>query len=121
MLESSCDELLAQLASLGARMLGRSLAGSSRAIRASAMAKLGDPWAAVMAEASAQSLSADERAAAAALLSTRFSPAPCAPIDRLRAVGVLVWRRELLEENPASVALVAGRLPAALGRVLLGW
>ena len=91
----SFDDLLAEVTRLGAHTVGQSLAGSAPAIRARAMASVGEPWA-------------------------LRGEAPRTPIERLRQVGILALRAELQAEHSTSIAMVAGRLPANLGRMLLG-
>ena len=43
------------------------------------------------------------------------------PCERLLHIGLAVLKSDLAAEHPGSVYRVAGRLPAALGRPMIGW
>ncbi|MBN2575820.1 MAG: hypothetical protein JXP73_14735 [Deltaproteobacteria bacterium] len=115
------DDLISDIARRGARVVGRSLAGTAPALRARAMAAAGEPWAQEIAAASAKRLSPEERAAAAELAAQAGASEERTPRDRLLAVGLAALKAELAAEAPGSCLRVAGRLPAPLGRVLAGW
>jgi len=127
--ESLCalafDDLMTDLRGRGARAMGQSLAGVAPALRARAMAAAGEPWAQVIGKASAENLSDASRKAAMAHANTRVPDAARTPSDRLLHIGLAVLKSELAAEHPGSISgcmlRVAGRLPASLGRPLLGW
>jgi hypothetical protein len=114
------DELLAEVARVGARTLGQSLAGAPLALRAQVMAGVGSAWSAEIATAAAAPIGDPEREQARALVraATRVAQAP-SPDRRLQTVGVLALAAPLAAEGPVSLARVAGRLPFDLGRLLL--
>ena len=115
------DDLVVELRRRGARTVGRSLAGAPPALRARAMAGVGEPWAAEMAAGSREPATREERAAARALATAgATSDGPTAD-DRLLAVGIAATKAELEGEGAGSLLRLAGRLPAALGRALVGW
>jgi hypothetical protein len=116
----SFDDLLAEVTRLGAHTVGQSLAGSAPAIRARAMASVGEPWAQQILAAALEPASKSVKVAAVTLAEAMRGEAPRTPIERLRQVGILGLRAELQAELPTSIAMVAGRLPANLGRMLLG-
>jgi hypothetical protein len=123
--ESLCalafDELLTDVTLRGARAVGQSLAGSAPALRARAMAAAGEPWAQVIRKASVESTSDGERKLAMAHANTRIPDSARTPSDRLLHIGLVVLKSELATEHPGSVYRLAGRLPAALGRRMIGW
>jgi hypothetical protein len=84
------------------------------------MAAAGPRWAGEISTASSRAASAAEREGARALVARATTTEGTGTIERLRAVGVLALRAALLEEGWRSVARVAGKLPVALGRRLLG-
>lgn len=117
----SFDALLTALTRRGARLVGRSLASASARLRARAMAAAGEPWAGELAAGAAEPSTADEQAEVAALVAAaETGPCPTAR-ERLLQVGLTAAKRELEAEGRASVLSVAGRLPASLGRGLVGW
>jgi hypothetical protein len=116
----SFDDLLAEVTRKGARTVGQSLAGSAPAIRARAMASVGEPWAQQILAATRESSSKTVHVAAVSMVEAMRAFSSCTPIERLRQVGILVLRAELQAEHPRSLAKVAGRLPVELGRMLLG-
>ena len=103
----------------GARTLGHSLAGTDASIQARAMALAGQPWAAVMAEAFAETISAEQRRVARMHASANVHASARTAAERLLHVGLAALKSELAEEGAASMLRVAGRLPAELGRSLL--
>lgn len=115
------DELLTEVTGRGARAVGQSLAGAAPALRARAMAAAGEPWAQVIGRASAEGLSDAERRIAMSHANTRIPDSARTPGDRLLHIGLAVLKSELAAEHPGSIARVAGRLPAPLGRPLIGW
>jgi hypothetical protein len=114
------EELLAEVTRLGARAVGRSLAGAAPALRARAMAAAGEPWAQLIGAASSAAVSPEERAAAAAFANTRIPASASTPSERLLHIGLAVLKSDLAAETDGSLYRVAGRLPAPLGRVVLG-
>jgi len=115
------DELLSEVTRRGARTVGQSLSGSAPALRARAMAAAGDPWAQILGDASSESTSDADRKIAMAHASTRLPDSARTPSERLLHIGLAALKSELAAENPGSVHGVAGRLPVALGRTLVGW
>jgi len=115
------EELLAEVTRTGARTVGHSLAGASPALRARAMASVGEPWAGVIGKASFQPISPSERSAAAVFATAAADSEALTPADRMLAIGLAALRAELVAEHPGSPFRVAGRLPARLGRTLVGW
>lgn len=115
------DDLLTEVTGRGARAVGQSLAGADLALRARAMAAAGEPWAHVIGVASAEGLSTVERKIAMAHANTRIPDSARMPSDRLLHVGLAVLKSELAAEHEGSVYRLAGRLPASLGRPLIGW
>jgi hypothetical protein len=115
------EDLLAEATRRGARTLGLSLAGAAPGLRARAMASAGEPWGRVIGEASLETVSSAERAAAANHAQTSIPPSARTAGVRLLHIGLVALKSELAAENPGSIFRVAGRLPAALGRPLLGW
>ena len=113
------EALHAEVIRTGARTLGQSLAGTDAVTRAHAMALAGEPWAQVIADASAEKVSDDDRRAARVHAATNVHASAGTPSDRLLHIGLAVLRERLLAEHVGSVFRVAGRLPAALGRQLL--
>jgi hypothetical protein len=85
------------------------------------MAAAGDPWAQVIGAASADSASEAERKTAMAHASVRIPDSARTPSDRLVYVGLSALKSELADKHAGSIYRVAGRLPAALGRFMLGW
>jgi hypothetical protein len=114
-------ELLTDVTARGARAVGQSLAGAAPALRARAMALAGEPWAQVIGRASAEGTSEAERRIAMSHANTRIPDSVRTPGERLLHIGVAVLKSELAAEHPGSIARVAGRLPAPLGRPLIGW
>jgi hypothetical protein len=123
--ESLCslafDDLLTEVTRRGARIVGQSLAGAAPALRARAMAAAGEPWAQVIGEAAAESLSDAERKIAMHHAGTRIPDSARTPSERLLCVGLAALKSDLAAEHPSSIHRVAGRLPEALGRVMIGW
>lgn len=117
----SLDELLDDITRRGARAVGRSLGGAPPAVRARAMAAVGEPWAQEIAAGARQVLSPAERAAALGLAGRAGTSAGTTVRERLLAVGLAALKDELAAEGAGSALRVAGRLPATLGRALLGW
>jgi hypothetical protein len=115
------DELLTEAIRRGARAVGQSLAGAPPALRARAMAAAGEPWAQVIGAASAESTTPACRKAAMAHANTMIPDSARAPSERLLHIGLAALKSELVDEHAGSVYRVAGRLPAALGRPLIGW
>jgi hypothetical protein len=116
----SFDDLLAEVTRLGARTVGQSLSGAAPAIRARAMARVGEPWAQQILAAALEPTAQPVRATAVTLAEAMRGGLPRTPVERLRHVGVLALRAELQAEHSGSIRTVAGRLPADLGRRLLG-
>jgi hypothetical protein len=85
------------------------------------MAAAGEPWAQAIGAASGESTSDAERKAAMAHAHARIPDSARTPGDRLLHIGLSVLKSELVAEHPGSLYCVAGRLPAALGRPLVGW
>jgi hypothetical protein len=117
----SFDELLTEATRRGARAVGQSLFGAPPALRARAMAAAGEPWAQVIGFASAESTSDADRKSALAFANTRIPDSARTPSERLLHIGLAVLKPELVAEHGDSVYRVAGRLPASLGRPLVGW
>jgi hypothetical protein len=115
------DALLSEVTRRGASCVGRSLSGAPPALRARAMAAAGDPWAQVIGAASADSASESERKTAMAHASARIPDSARTPSDRLLHIGLSALKSELADEHAGSLYRVAGRLPAALGRLMLEW
>ena len=115
------DGLLFEVTRLGARAVGQSLAGAVPVLRARAMAAAGEPWAQVIGSASAESVLAADRKIAMAHANTRIPDSARTPSERLLHIGLAVLKSELAAEHPGSIYRVAGRLPAALGRSMIGW
>lgn len=115
------DELLSEATRRGARAVGQSLVGAAPALRARAMAAAGEPWAQVIGAASAEGVSDGERKIAMAHANARIPDLARTPGERLLHIGLAVLKSELAAEHPGSVYRVAGRLPAALGRPMIGW
>ena len=115
------DELLIEVTGRGARAVGHSLAGAAPVLRARAMAAAGEPWAQVIGKASAEGTSDAERKLAMAHATTRIPDSARTPADRLLHIGLAVLKSELAAEHAGSVLRVAGRLPASLGRPMIGW
>ena len=115
------DELLNDVIRRGARTVGQSLVGAAPALRARAMVAAGEPWAQVIGQASAQSLPDPDRKGAMAFAKTRIPDSVRTPGERLLHVGLAVLKSELAAEREGSLYRVAGRLPATLGRPLIGW
>jgi hypothetical protein len=112
--------LLAEVTRRGAQALGVSLAGAPLELRARAMASAGPPWADEVAAAAAQPADTAAREAARELVARAAAVPATTPADRLCAVGLLALAPLLAAEGPGSLRRVAGRLPAELGRRLLG-
>jgi hypothetical protein len=123
--ESLCglafDELLSEVTRRGARTVGQSLAGSAPALRARAMAAAGEPWAKAIGNASTESVSDADRKIAVAHANTRIPDSARTPSERLLHIGLAVLKSELAAEPTGSIYRVAGRLPATLGRFMIGW
>jgi hypothetical protein len=131
--ESPCGPLATRLCALdfealhteviriGARTIGRSLAGASSVVRARAMALAGEPWAGVMAAAFAEDLSQDQRRAAMAHAAANVQASARTSSERLFHIGLAALRADLAAEGVGSLGRVAGRLPVQQGRQLLGW
>ena len=123
--ERLCDlqfeELLVESTRHGARTVGQSLAGAAPGLRARAMASAGEPWARVIGEASLEAVSGVARSAAADYANTTIPPVARTAGDRLLHIGLVALRSELAAESPGSLFRIAGRLPASLGRPMLGW
>lgn len=115
------EELLAEITRMGARTVGRSLAGAAKGLRARAMASAGEPWAGAIGAGASEDVSPDERAVAVACASTAVAGKAHAPAERLLAIGLAAMKAQLQAEHPCSTFRVAGRLPAPLGRALAGW
>lgn len=113
-------QLLEELTRRGAHIVGRSLAGATPALRARAMARAGEPWAQEIARG-AREAESDARPGAAAFVTAGTGADGRTPAERLLAVGLAEMKARLEEEGRGSLCRVAGRLPAALGRVLVGW
>ncbi len=114
-------ELLTEATRRGAHAVGQSLAGAPPALRARAMAAAGEPWAKVIGAASAESTTPACRKTAMAHANTTIPDSARAPSERLLHIGLAALKSQLVEEHAGSVYRVAGRLPAALGRPLIGW
>ncbi len=119
--EFAFDDLLSEATRRGARAVGQSLAGATPVLRARAMAAAGEPWARIIGEASAETLSAADRGIARAQANTRIPDSARTPSERLLHLGLAVLKSELVAEHEGSMLRVAGRLPAALGRPVIGW
>lgn len=114
-------KLVESLARRGAETLGRSLLGAPGPVLARAMASVGFRWADVVAGAAAQMIEPAARDQARRLIAAAADVQASLPEERLQEVGALSLHGELAAEGEASVRLVAGRLPMALGaRVLSG-
>jgi hypothetical protein len=113
--------LLDEVTRMGARILGHSLVGSDAAVRSRAMAMAGPPWGELIGRALGEAISDEQRRAAAAHVAGAVDSAACTPAERLLHIGLRGLEVALSEEPPGSLARVAGRLPAGLGRRLLGW
>jgi hypothetical protein len=86
------------------------------------MAAAGEPWAKVLGEASAETAAnADRKIAMAHANNTRIPDSARTPSERLLHVGLAVLKPELAAEHAGSLYRVAGRLPAMLGRPMIGW
>ena len=116
-----CEDLLTEVTRLGARMVGRSLAGAAPALRARAMASAGEPWAQLIGAASLAVASPEERSVAAALANQRIPASARTPGERLLHIGLAALQSELVAEGAGSLLRVAGRLPEPLGRPMIGW
>jgi hypothetical protein len=116
-----CEALLEETRQLGARTIGRSLAGAAPALRARVMAAAGEPWAAMIGAASAQPATRVERRAAAARVRAPGASEASDASERMLRIGLDALREELAAESPGSLLRVAGRLPAPLGRRFLRW
>lgn|GEM_PF-1556775 len=114
------DDLLTEVTLLGARTVGQSLSASAPAIRARAMASVGEPWAQQILAAALEPASKPMHATAVTLAEAMRGGAPRTTLDRLCQVGILALRAELQAEHSKSIFKVAGRLPEELGRMLLG-
>ena len=118
--QSLCDlefeELLSEVTRRGARVVGRSLAGA-----APSMASAGEPWAQDIAAASLATVSSAERAAATVDASAPAASEGRTARERMLAIGLASLKAELKAEGAGSPFRVAGRLPAPLGRSLVGW
>ena len=123
--ESLCaftfDELLTDVTGRGARAVGQSLAGAAPALRARAMAAAGEPWAQMIGKASVEVASDVERKLAMAHANTRIPDSARTPSERLLCIGLSAVKSELAAEHAGAVYRLAGRLPASLGRSLIGW
>jgi hypothetical protein len=123
--QSLCDlefeELLSEVTRRGARVVGRSLAGAAPSLRARAMASAGEPWAQDIAAASLATVSSAERAAATVDASAPAASEGRTARERMLAIGLASLKAELKAEGAGSPFRVAGRLPAPLGRSLVGW
>lgn len=115
------ERLVDEVVQVGARTLGRSLAGSDAAVWARAMAMAGPPWAESIGRAVGEAISDEERAAAVAHVTGQVDALSRTPSERLLAIGLRALKATLSAEQSGSLARVAGRLPVALGRRLLGW
>jgi len=115
------DDLVTEATRRGARTVGQSLAGAAPVLRARAMAAAGEPWAQVIAAGSAESRSDAERRIAMAHANANIPNSARTPGERLLHIGLAVLKFELTTEHPGSLHRVAGRLPASLGRAMVGW
>jgi hypothetical protein len=115
------ERLVDEVVQVGARTLGRSLAGSDATVWARAMAMAGPPWAETIGRAVSEAVSQEDRAAAVAHVAGQVDTLSRTPSERLLAIGLRELKTMLSAEQPGSLARVAGRLPVALGRRLLGW
>jgi hypothetical protein len=115
------DELLSEITSRGARVVGRSLAGAPPALRARAMAAAGEPWARAIAAGTLEAVAKEAQREAATLARAAGGTETGAARERLLAIGLAQLKIELEHEHPGSRLRVAGRLPAPLGRSLAGW
>jgi hypothetical protein len=115
------EDLVAELKRRGARTVGRSLAGTPPTLRARAMAGVGEPWAREIAAASMAAATSEERADALTLAGAGSDCEGWTAEQRLLAIGIAATRAEFGAEGSGALARLAGRLPAALGRGLIGW
>jgi hypothetical protein len=115
------EDLLSEVTRVGARVVGRSLAGAAPSLRARAMASVGEPWAQEIAAASLATVSPAERAAAAVHARAAAASERRPARERMLAIGLTSLKAELTAEGSGSPFRVAGRLPAPLGRSLIGW
>lgn len=115
------DDLLSEVTRRGARTVGQSLIRGAPTLRARAMAAAGEPWAQVIGEGARETLSATEHKSAMALAHTRIPDSARTPNERLLHIGLATLKSELGAEHPGSLYRVAGRLPVALGRPMVGW
>jgi hypothetical protein len=142
------EALLSEVTRLGARTVGLSLVGASPLLRARAMAAAGEPWSKIIGEASMESPSESERRKATLLTNTSVVgwesgrlrrsrsiagghgnpfkvPLSATWVhnthERLLCIGLAVLATELAAEDSGSVFRVAGRLPATIGRTMIGW
>jgi hypothetical protein len=115
------DGLLTEVTRRGARAVGQSLAGAAPALRARAMAAAGEPWAQVIGAASAESVAVADRKVAMSYANMQIPDSARTTSERLVHIGLAVLKSELAADHAGSIYRVAGRLPATLGRPLLGW
>lgn len=115
------EALETEVTRVGARTLAHALAGADVAARARRLGEVGEPWASLMIEAFSEPVSATERKAALLLAASNLQPSARTPAERLRDIGLAALTAQLEAEHPGSRFRVAGRLPAELGRRLLGW
>jgi len=115
------DELQTEVTRKGGGIVGRSLSGAAPALRARAMAAAGEPWARVIGEASAESVSDSDRREAVFRANAQIPDFARSLAERLLFIGLAALKSELDAEHPGSICRVAGRLPESVGRCLLGW
>lgn len=115
------DDLVTTATRRGACTVGQSLAGAAPALRARAMAAAGEPWAQVIGKASSDITSDADRKIAMAHANARIPDSARTPGERLLHIGLAVLKSELAHEHEGSIHRVAGRLPASLGRAMVGW
>jgi len=113
------SDLIVEVKRLGATVVGRSLAGAPRELRARAMAAAGEPWAQAIGDASGSAISESERHSARAIAMAALTAD--SKEDCLISIGLAALRLDLPLDGPGSIFRVAGRLPARLGRRLIGW
>lgn len=115
----SFDGLLDEVGRWGARTLGQSLHGAPAEAKARAMATVGDPWAEEIGRAASAAIDEITRERGRRWVREASAGEAGTPLERLRQIGLGALGDALAPEGWASIAAVAGRLPASLGRAWL--
>jgi hypothetical protein len=105
--------LLDEIDRRGAEAVGQAVAGAPDAVVARAAAGAGERWARTVIAAAKRPGTADDRAAARALVASASGR------DAVRAVGLVAVAREIALEGAGALAAVAQRLPPSVGDALL--